>query len=66
MNQMRRHIEAKIRQARGGHVACNVLKAVSEMDEATAEQWFRILQNVELDAETRGKREGARQPWGQF
>ena len=63
---MKRHLEAKVLRIRGGHAMDKVLKSIQDMDDATAEQWFRLLQNLESDTETDATRKGARQPWKAF
>ena len=60
---MKRHLEAKILRIRGGHAMDKVLASLKGMDEATAEQWYRLLQNLESDAAADGRRDGARMTW---
>jgi len=63
---MKRHLESKVLRIRGGHAMDKVLKSIADMDEATAEQWYRLLQNFESDTESDGARKGAREPWKRF
>lgn len=56
------NLEVKIRQARGGHAMRVVLVRVQEdMTELEAEQWFRILQAIEDDAELAGRRKAEKE-----
>lgn len=59
----KRHLESLVLRTRGGHVANKVLARINEMDEAEAEQWFRLFQNVAEDAKRDGERKGAQEPW---
>ena len=59
----KRHLESLVLRTRGGHAATKVLARIHEMDDVEAEQWFRLLQNVQADAEQDGARKGAREPW---
>lgn len=63
---IKRHLEAKIRRTRGGFCASHVLRAIEEMDEAQAQEWWNLLRTIEDDAKREGERRGARQPWKAF
>lgn len=57
---IKRHLTAKIRRTRGGHAMPNLVKAVEDMDEATAQSLWTLIQNIEADA-----KQGARKRWQQ-
>ena len=48
---MKRHLKALLLRQRGAHTFPLVLSRVDEMDEAEAEQWYRLLQNMQDDSE---------------
>lgn len=60
------HLRAKILRTRGGPAATGVLASIESMDERTAEEWWRLLQNMEEEASRNGERRGAREPWRHF
>jgi len=60
---MKRHLTALLLRTRGSHAFPLVLSRVETMSEEEAGQWYRLLQNLQSDAEGAGARQGARQPW---
>lgn len=60
---IKRHLEAKVLRIRGGHAMNKVLASLKDMDEATAHQWYTLLQNLEADSHSSGAHEASRQPW---
>lgn len=60
---IRRQLEALIRRTRGSGAAPRVLVAVEQMGEEEATQWYRLLTNLQADAEAAGRRKGAQEPW---
>ena len=60
---MKRHLEALLARERGFHAFPLVRATISNMTEAEAEQWFRLLTSIKSEAEAEGARKGARQPW---
>lgn len=53
---LKRHLEAKIRRARGGHEYWPKLKPIIDtMDVHQIEALYRVLQNVESEAEMTAK-----------